>query len=186
MNLKGNRKFLILAAVLVLVLALAVGGTIAYFTYDEVVHNVITTSGLELELHEYDENGDPFKDIEGAVPGGSYGKKVVIENTGEAASWIRMKVTKDIKLAGEGTPNLDLIKLDMNKKDWTYGDDGYWYYNYALEAGDTTEPLFTTVTIDAGMGNLYQKATLKIDVQAYGVQAANNGTSALTAEGWPA
>ena len=36
------------------------------------------------------------------------------------------------------------------------------------------------------MGNEYQNAAATVDISAQAVQTANNGTSALTASGWPA
>ena len=44
---------------------------------------------------------------------------------------------------------------------------------------------FTTVTFDPKMGNVYQNSTAHVDVNAYAVQSANNGTGALDAAGWP-
>ena len=35
------------------------------------------------------------------------------------------------------------------------------------------------------MGNVYQNSTAHVDVNAYAVQYANNGTGALDAAGWP-
>jgi len=35
------------------------------------------------------------------------------------------------------------------------------------------------------MDNDYQNATIEINVEAQAVQSANNGTSVLTATGWP-
>lgn len=47
------------------------------------------------------------------------------------------------------------------------------------------KPVFTTVTFDGTMDNLYQNCTTTISVAAQATQSANNGTSALTATGWP-
>ena len=77
-----------------------------------------------------------------------------------------------------------MINFDTEK--WTEGEDGYWYYNKALESGETTAPLFDTVEFALKMGNEYQESTCVIDVTAQAVQTANNGSSALEAAGWPA
>ena len=88
-------------------------------------------------------------------------------------------------LAGlEGKVDLSLVKLNINTEKWTEAD-GYYYYNEVLKPGETTAPLFTTVTFDGTMDNLYQNCTTTISVAAQATQSANNGTSALTATGWP-
>ena len=73
----------------------------------------------------------------------------------------------------------------MNTEDWTELEDGFYYYNDVLKAGDTTSPLFTSVIFDKSMGNLYQNCTVNIDVQAQATQVANNGTNVFEAKGWP-
>ena len=67
----------------------------------------------------------------------------------------------------------------------TLAADGYLYCNKAIRPGETTAPLFTCVTFDAGMGNEYQNATATVHVAAEAVQTANNGVTALEALGWP-
>ena len=96
-----------------------------------------------------------------------------------------MLVTKSIQLAGEGEANPDLVELNIDSENWTLGEDGYLYYKTALKPGETTAPIFTTVTFNMEMGNEYQNATAKVDVAAQAVQSANNGESALEAAGWP-
>ena len=77
-------------------------------------------------------------------------------------------------------------RLHQNRSaDWTLGPDGYLYCNKAIRPGETTAPLFTCVTFDAGMGNEYQDATATVHVAAEAVQTANNGVTALEALGWP-
>ena len=59
------------------------------------------------------------------------------------------------------------------------------HMNLSIRPGETTAPLFTCVTFDAGMGNEYQDATATVHVAAEAVQTANNGVTALEALGWP-
>ena len=95
-------------------------------------------------------------------------------------------ITKDIQLAGDGEVDPNLIKLGLNTTAWTLGTDGYYYYNKALKPGETTAPILSSVTFEPTMGNEYQNAAATVDISAQAVQTANNGTSALTASGWPA
>ena len=186
------KKWKIVALCTVLAcLSIVASGTLAYFTAQETAHNVITTSGVAIQLHEFSDNGGdgltPWKDVEGVMPGAEISKIVTVENTGASAAWVRVSVTKTITLARgvQGTPDPSLLELNINTTDWTE-QGGYYYYNHSLLPGETTKPLFTTVTFAPEMGNEYQGSTAQIDVKADAVQVANNGDTVLDATGWPA
>lgn len=185
----NKRKILVLALV-VCCLAIAATGSLAYFTASEQAHNVITSGSVAIELQELmtdpEDSGEliPFENAVGVLPGAEISKIVQVENTGSADAWVRISLEKSIALAGEGEVNLDLIVLDLDEDHWTE-QDGWYYYNEALKPGETTEPLFTTVTFKAEMGNEYQDSTATIDVNAQAVQTANNGETTLEALGWP-
>lgn len=167
------------------------GGTNAFFAYEEKAHNVITTGAVAIELIEMmdpENDGElvPFEDQDGVMPGADVSKIVTIKNSGEQPAYVRIKVEKSFILSNGTSENIDLslASCDINTKDWTE-KDGYYYYNTALEVGNETEPLFTTVTLAEEMGNMYQNSKLIIDVSAQATQVANNGTHALEALGWP-
>ena len=179
-----KRKLLIIALCMVLV-TMSVAGSLAYFSEkSEIVHNIITTGSVEIEINETDENGDPFEDVEGAMPGGSYGKVVTVKNTGAGAAYVRMLVSTSVTMADGTQGDVSLISLDINTADWEL-KDGFYYYKSALAPGEETAPLFTEVSISGDMDNDYQSSTINVDVSAQAVQSANNGDSALTAKGWP-
>ena len=180
------KKKILLVTAVVICLAIAATGTLAYFTAEDMAHNVITTGGVEIAVQEWaDENKQtPFEDLEGIMPGMTVTKIAEIKNTGASDAWIRVLITKNIQLAGDGTPNTDLVELNLNLTDWTLGEDGYLYYNKALKPSEVTEPLFTAVTFNVTMGNEYQNATATVDVAAQAVQTANNGSTAQDAAGW--
>ena len=119
------------------------------------------------------------------MPGAEISKIVTVKNTGASDAWVRIKVDMTIKLANGDKGNPEVMKLDIKDAFWTE-KDGYYYYNDPLAPGDTTPPLFTTVTFDPKMGNEYQGSTAHIDVKADAVQVANNGDAVLEATGWPA
>ena len=182
-----KRKVLILSALAMLV-ALCAAGTLAYFTAEGRAHNVITTGGVGIAVQEWadEDKTQPFEDVTGIMPGVTVTKIAEIKNTGASEAWVRVLITKDIQLAGDGEVDPDLIKLGLNTTDWTLGTDGYYYYNKALKPGETTAPILSSVTFEPTMGNEYQNAAATVDISAQAVQTANNGTSALTASGWPA
>ena len=190
--MKEMKKWKIVALCTVLAcLAIVASGTLAYFTASETAHNVITSGGVDIQLIEQTRNEDgslgPWKNMEDVMPGAEISKIVTVKNTGASDAWVRVSVTKSITLARgvQGTPDLSLVVLDINTKDWTE-QGGFYYYNSALKPGETTKPLFTTVTFAPEMGNEYQGSTAHIDVKADAVQVANNGDAVLEAAGWPA
>lgn len=189
------RKWKIAALCAVLAcLAIAATGTLAFFTASETAHNVITSGGVAIDLIEQsrDETGrlTPWQDVDGVMPGAEVSKIVTVQNTGASDAWVRLRVETSIELSrpqpgdAKGAPAPSLLVLNINTADWTE-KDGYYYYNQPLKPGQTTTPLFETVTFDAAMGNEYQGSAFSVDVFAQAVQVANNGTSALTAAGWP-
>lgn len=181
-----KRKLLILSVLAICIATLA-AGTLAYFTSEGKAHNVITTGGVEIAVQEWadEEKTKPFEDLTGIMPGMTVTKIAEIKNTGASDAWVRVKVEKNIKLQGEGTPDTALVELNLNLTDWTLGEDGYLYYNKVLKPGEVTEPLFTAVTFNVTMGNEYQNATATVDVVAHAVQTANNGDTVMDAKGWP-
>ena len=181
-----KRKILILSVLAICIATLA-AGTLAYFTSEGKAHNVITTGGVEIAVQEWadEEKTKSFEDVTGIMPGMTVTKIAEIKNTGASDAWVRVKVEKNIKLQGEGTPDTALVELNLNLTDWTQGKDGYLYYNKVLKPGEVTEPLFTAVTFNVTMGNEYQNATATVDVDAHAVQTANNGDTVMDAKGWP-
>ena len=180
-----KRKLLILSVLVICVATLA-AGTLAYFTSEGTAHNVITTGGVDITLQEWADEGKtkPFEDLTGIMPGMTVTKIAEIKNTGASEAWVRVKVEKNIQLKGEGEVNPDLVGLALDTANWTE-KVGYYYYNKALKPGEVTAPVFSAVTFNASMGNEYQNATATVDVYAQAVQTANNGATALEAQGWP-
>ena len=198
-----KKKLLALAAIMICVSIVSLG-TVAYFNAEQQAHNIITTGSIDIDLVEemiVDGTKVPFEDQEGVMPGESVSKIVTVKNTGESDAYIRVWVNTAISEPGDPITNpliknlpltievegetVELIDIDYNTEDWTAGEDGYWYYDKALKAGETTEPLFENVTFHKLMGNAYQNSRTIVDVSAEATQVANNGTSAMTAAGWP-
>lgn len=180
-----KRKLLILS-LLVILAALTAAGTLAYYTDSARTHNVITSGNVDIDLLEWADEAHtkPFKNKQGVMPGAKVTKIVEVKNTGTGAAFLRLYVEKNVNGADGKPMNSDPVSLNFNNTDWTYSD-GYYYYKRALKPGETTEPLFTTVTFDPLMGNDYQNASAHVKVTAYAVQSANNGDSPQAAKGWP-
>lgn len=183
------KKKALVIALLVICLSLIGFGTAAYFTHEDTATNVITSGNIQIKLNEWadKENETPFEAVTGVMPGAKVTKIVEVTNTGGKPAWVRVKADKTIQLAQgvEGTPDTSLVELNINTENWTRGTDGFYYYNEALQPGATTAPLFTTVTFDTAMGNMYQNSTATVAVTAQAVQTANNGDAVMDAKGWP-
>ena len=180
-----KRKLLILS-VLAICLATLAAGTITFFTAEGKAHNVITTGGVEITVQEWADEAKttPFENLTGVMPNTTVTKIAEIKNTGASDAWVRVKVEKNIKLQGEGTPDTSLVELTRSANHWTE-KDGFYYYTKPLKPGEVTAPIFTSVTFNANMGNEYQNATATVDVFAQAVQTANNGATVMDAQGWP-
>ena len=187
------KRKLLLLSVMVICIAIAAAGTLAFFNGDATAHNVITTGKVAITVNEYSKN-DPDERVKyeneqtGIMPGTTVDKIVVVSGEdGTADAWVRVKFTKSIQLAAgkQGEVDLGLIKLNTGAN-WIDGKDGWFYYNAPVKANQEAAPALLSVQFDATMGNTYQGATATVDVLAQAVQCANNGTSAQTASGWPA
>jgi len=186
------KKKMFVLAVLVIILAGTVTGTLAYFTTKTVAHNVITSGEIDIELVETMKKGDeevpyPTNPVSGVMPGTDHSKIVRVENTGDHPAWVRVKVQVEIndkKVSLDDDPAI--LTLDFNTTEWEKRDNYYYYKTVLAPQGSTgseTVPLFETVRFaGAEMGNEYQDAKIEISVSAEGIQYENN-TNYATA--WP-
>lgn len=173
-----SKKKLYAMMALVIVISILGTGTLAYFTTSAVVHNVITSGGVKIELVEtmLDDQGEeiPFENQDGIMPGQEVSKIVRVTNK-DAKAWIRIRVIEQIK-GGADSENVLSIDYNLGTDPTQWTQKGEWfYYNKPLENGETTNPLFRGVKL-AGreMDNKYQNATIEISVEAEAIQYANN------------
>lgn len=189
-GMNAARKRLLVCLVLAVVLSLMAMGTLAYFSAEEVAHNVITTSGVTITLDEYQSlDGERLPYPEGPVPvmPGSTVSKVAVVKNYAAEVWARVRLDVTITAEDGTAMDTDVVSL-LHPEDsgWILGEDGWWYYTEALGAGEESAPVMESVTFDAqDMDNEYQNCTVVIDVVAQAVQTANNGATVWEAAGWP-
>lgn len=91
-------KLVALSVVLILA-ALSVYGTLAYFTAQGTARNVITTGDIKIALEERmltpdGEKTVPFEDQLGVMPGTDVSKIVTVKNTGGQPAWVRVSLDK--------------------------------------------------------------------------------------------
>ena len=187
---KKQKLLLIGIATLIMVM---IGSTSAFFVTSSRAHNVITTSGVSIELIEntnqsgVDGRPIPFTNIDDAHPGDTYSKIPQVINTDDGDAWIRIAVKKVAEKSDGTMVDIadNLMLTNYNTRNWLDGNDGYYYYYRALKAGETTEPLFTNVKLADNLNSEIKASKYHLSLQAEAVQTANNGNSVYEAEGWP-
>ena len=116
-----NKTFWLGAAAIVMAGSLTAQSAMAYFTT-----YVKAKGGYEITLGSETEIEEKVKDMT---------KEITISNTGKTDCYVRVKVfcgsQLDIKFSGAVN--------DKGEDYWTLGDDGYWYYESVLPAGETTK-----------------------------------------------
>ncbi len=183
------KRKLFICSVIAIFISITALGTTAYFSHEATARNVITAGNVKIQLLQHtdaEQNTVPYDGAVAVMPCTEISKIVEVKNTGTQAAWIRVSVQKAIAFAEgiSGEPDLSLIHLDWNLDAW-HQQEGYFYYLKALNAGETTEPLFTTVAFSTEMNNQYQNSTATIDITAQAVQFIHNGSTVFEADGWP-
>ena len=156
-----NKKVILLAVSLVLILSAAIGGTVAYLI-DQTgsIMNTFTPANVTPHIDE-EFNGSVKNDVQ-------------ITNSGDIPAYIRVKVVvtwkdKDDNVYG-AAPKAD---EDYN---WTSGSDkwflkdGFYYYSEPVAAKGTTEILFTDCKLKDGV-KAPEGYSLSVDIHAQAIQA---------------
>lgn len=150
----GKRSLAALIA-LVLIICVAVGGTIAYIvTQTDKVENKFTPADVKIEIHE------TFKN--------NIKSSITVENVNDAKNvpcYIRVKLVSNMQDDKGNVIGSAAIGDFQPNDNWFKGDDGCYYYKEVVAVGDATANLLA-----AG-----QKITLAdgqvVEVLAEGIQA---------------
>lgn len=150
------KKILILIASLVLAAAVVTGATYSLQILLDSAGNSFSGGDLEGTVDEV------FTPPQTPVAPGDppYPKRVTVRNTADSPALVRVMVfpTLTVSSTGEDTPialAASGVKFDVNTSHWADGGDGYYYYLNYLAAGQTTEPLFSSVTLDDSVKSVY-------------------------------
>ena len=208
------KKKIVAMCATVAIAALAVGGTLAYFTdTTDVVNNTFTVGNIEIDLDEtkVDEYGvangaDRVKANEyKLIPGQTYVKDptVTVQNTSEPC-YVRMFVAINMQETLDGLlPNADLTTLfgDFDKTAWELagttesGDVKTYEFRYiggdngvvdARETDVKLPALFKTLTVPGTLteSQIASLENLQIDVYAHAIQSANFADAAAAWAAW--
>lgn len=165
-----NKKVILLAVSLVLILSAAIGGTVAYLI-DQTgsITNTFTPAKVTPGINE---NFD-----------GSVKNDVQITNTGDIPAYIRVKVVVTWKDAQDNVYGAaPVLGTDYT---WTSGSDkwflkdGFYYYSEPVAAKGTTGVLFTACQPVAGRAP--EGYSLSVDIHAQAIQAE---PAAAVQEAW--
>lgn len=183
MKLFTNKKLVIITAT-VLLLAVAVGTTLAFvFTKTDPVENTFTPSKVACAVVE---NGSETENTGNIVYTGDVKTNVMIKNTGDTDAYIRVavvvtwknkdgtKVWAQTPVATDYTVNYDLTN------GWEKGSDGYYYYKAAVNPNALTNVLITNATqnVTGPVGSDGTQYYLSIEIVASAIQAT--GISGVT------
>ncbi|MEF9840833.1 MAG: hypothetical protein RR275_00070 [Lachnospiraceae bacterium] len=195
-----KKKGVLIITAAVIMIATAIGGTIAYFQADTSVQSQITTSAIGVSLIQTaDSNKQPVSIIQKGIaysgmPMDIVEEEVKAENSNQKPIYLRVTVNKywkdkDNKKNMDADPKEIRIETD-EKANWiimdgdTYGEVLYYYYKKPLKGGEQTTPIMDRFTILNGTlqnSNAYTdlKSVVEFDADAIQVVAAQ---SAMLAE----
>lgn len=168
-----NKKSIIIASVMLLLLV-AVGTTIAYiFTETEPVENTFNPSKVSCAVVE---NG--YEPVSGEIQNISDIKSnVQIKNTGDTDAYIRVAVVVNwMDEAGtkvwatkpvEGTDYSITYATDSG---WLKGADGFWYYTSPVAVDDITEVLISDCHL-LDMATIPEGFYLSVEIVASALQS---------------
>lgn len=199
--MKKQRKIVFWAASLLLTVALAAGGTLAYLTDKDSVTNQFVVGKVDIEGNEPSYAPDPDGKTNHIVPTQVIPKDPRIKNKGKNDSYVYMDVSIPIakvivadtsgnRLNGGAAGDTELFSMNQLSKKWVLmykkkqnNSMVYTYlYNEVLAAGKTTDPLFTSVTAANIVEGQLDEKEVDIPINYYAIQALNTGEGSTAAE----
>ncbi len=146
---KKNKKSLIFL-VLLFVIGITVGGTIAYFSSRDTFSNEFNTGTYVIQSQERFESPDDW------TPGTTTDKEVIVTNKGTTPAAVRVKLTESWKDADnnplslmDGDNNLAAIINYAFDKDIKWAKSGNWYYYIRpLNQDESTTSLLESITFN--------------------------------------
>lgn len=188
-----KKRLLYIAAILIC-LSIITGGTFAYFTTDDIAHNVITTKKVKFDVLCFAEDNG-MTSIDNNVPirimPATKVSRVVAAQSIETAAWVRLKYKFMVYDSNGNQMDIsedelkEIIIVTPDETNWIL-KDGWWHYNAMVKDGEKTTPLFEEIEFSGpGMGNEYQNGKVKLILHGQAVQYANNGETVMEADGWP-
>lgn len=136
--LKGIRKeaaVILLLLLAVVTAALGVGVGTAYLSDMDGRRNIIRPGDSNLEIEEEFPAPGPL------TPGKVIAKRVQIANKGKSSCFVRCRLLLDNEEV------LPYLSYGLDTDNWSRGEDGYYYYRYAIAKGGITTELLKDITV---------------------------------------
>lgn len=189
---RARRRYALLAAALVAVLfasqtisfvvsSLDMRGRVFFGAVDVRVEETMEdAAGVEVPVPEAAEQIDAAR---------AASRIVRVRNTCDEPVFVRIRLKMTASHIGadgrDASMPADDLALYKTGPMWVERD-GWWYLPAALAPEELSEPVITGIAFDqARAQERYPNGTLRFDVVAQCVQAKNNASSSLEAEGWP-
>lgn len=199
-----NKRFLLMGAAAVLVMATVVGSALGagQASSEKPVVADLKAADFSIEWSDRQETSDTVPvlvETTGVMPGDTLELKdstgndgiYNVDNTGSADAYIRVTV-KSYWTDLEGNPQEELdpaaITLSANEEDWlkagTTEDGGVVFYcKKPVAPGNATSALLDTLTVSTDIGNSYTNKQIVLEAVAEGVQFAGSQYNDLNAAG---
>ena len=115
---------------------------------------------------------EKYEAPETIAKGESCTKEVSVRNEGSVPCYVRV-------FAEVSNPKTrEVLDVDYNTSCWSKKSDGYYYYSRILNAGEVSEPLFTTLTARETI-NDFEMICYSETVQAYGFAGPKEAFAAI-------
>ena len=167
-----KKKIIAVCLIVALAAIAVVGGTLAWFTDDEVATNVFTVGNVDITLTEPNWTSTGSQDAPEVYPGEPLAKDPTVKNDGANPCFVRIKVTglDCLAPASNITYRTDYVTGKLGDH-WVDGGDGYFYYDQVLAVGATTDALFDQIVIPTDLTNGDATTLHNVVVTAEAVQA---------------
>lgn len=167
-----KKKLIVSLATAALLAAVAIGGTLAYFTDKDSRSNVITLGKVQGTLTESNEksrgDGTTGKDYSNIKPGQTLEKDPTVTIASDSENAFAR-----IKINYSGLTDVQAAELEAGitlNAGWVKGDDGYYYYKDEMNKNETAT-LFNQVVVPTTWGNEVANLTFVMNVSAELIQS---------------
>ena len=167
-----KKKIIAVCLIVALAATAVIGGTLAYFTDDEVATNTFTVGNVDITLTEPNWEGSGSNDAPEVYPGEPLAKDPTVKNDGANPCFVRIKVTglDCLAPAGNITYRTDYVPGKLGDH-WVLHTDGYFYYDQVLAVDATTDALFDQIVMPTDLENGDAESEFNVVVTAEAVQA---------------
>ncbi len=159
---------------ILLVAAIAIGVTLAYFTGSaNVAGNITLGDPVTISITQGGASVSTLTFDETALPGTVYSQSIGVQSPAQMTdALVRAKLT--ITNTDGATTTVEATTT----ADWVKGNDEYYYYNGVLSASSNID-FVTAITVPTTLTNEDANKTYSVNVVVEAIQQANNAANAV-------